>query len=178
MNSLANDCGIDNKTVEAWLQLLQMSYVVYLLKPFHNNYNKRIIKSAKLYFYDTGVACNLLGVQTVEQLHSHALKGSLFENMMIMDVLKQRLNNGLSDNLFYWRDKTGNEIDLMLDDSKNFTVIEMKAGNTYNNDYAKGIEYFSNTAKLKKMRKIICYTGSANQKRSNGIELKSWDKML
>jgi predicted AAA+ superfamily ATPase len=112
MHSLGNDCGIDGKTVQSWLFILQSSYIVYLLLPHYNNFNKRILKSPKLYFYDTGVACSLLGVHTIQQIDTHPLKGALLENMLIIDILKQQLNKGLQDNLFYWRDKTGNEVDL------------------------------------------------------------------
>ncbi len=137
MESLGNDCGIDNKTVQSWLHILQSTYIIYLLKPYYNNFNKRIIKSPKLYFYDTGVATSLLGIQSQSQLETHALKGALFENLLIIDILKQRLNKGLQDNLYYWRDKTGNELDLLLDEPSRLTAIEIKTGATFNNDFPK-----------------------------------------
>jgi uncharacterized protein len=179
MQSLSNDCGIDAKTVQAWLYILQSSYIIYLLRPFYNNYNKRIIKAPKLYFYDTGVACSLLGLQNVEQLAFHPSTGALFENMMIIDLLKQRLNNGLQDNLYYWRDKTGNELDVLLDTATTVTAIEIKAGATMTSDYQKGLLYFKDLADdKKKLKTIICYTGSVIQNRSNGIEVRPWEKMI
>lgn len=178
MQSLGNDCGIDAKTVQAWLYILQSSYIIYLLKPYYNNYNKRVVKAPKLYFYDTGVACSLLNVQDEEQLITHALKGSLFENMMIVDLLKQRLNKGLQDNLYYWRDKTGNELDVLLDSSINITAIEIKAGATMNSDYQKGLLYFKNLEGNENVKMILCYTGITAQDRSNGIAVKPWAKII
>lgn len=179
MQSLGNDCGIDAKTVQAWLNILESSYIIYLLKPFYNNYNKRIIKAPKLYFYDTAIVCSLLGIQNKEQLKSHSSIGALFENMVIIDLLKQRLNNGYQDNLYYWRDKTGNELDVLLDTATSVTAIEIKAGATMNADYQKGLLYFKNIVNDKKVIKtIVCYTGSATQKRSNGVEVKPWEKVI
>lgn len=179
MQSLGNDCGIDAKTVQAWLNTLESSYIIYLLKPFYNNYNKRIIKAPKLYFYDTAIVCSLLGIQNKEQLKSHSSIGALFENMVIIDLLKQRLNNGSQDNLYYWRDKTGNELDVLLDTATSVTAIEIKAGATMNADYQKGLLYFKNIVNDKKVIKtIVCYTGSATQKRSNGVEVKPWEKVI
>lgn len=179
MQSLGNDCGIDAKTVQAWLNILESSYIIYLLKPFYNNYNKRIIKAPKLYFYDTAIVCSLLGIQNKEQLKSHSSIGALFENMVIIDLLKQRLNNGSQDNLYYWRDKTGNELDVLLDTATSVTAIEIKAGATMNADYQKGLLYFKNIVNDKKVIKtIVCYTGSATQKRSTGVEVKPWEKVI
>ncbi|WP_293788636.1 ATP-binding protein [uncultured Pedobacter sp.] len=179
MQSLGNDCGIDAKTVQAWLFILQSSYIIYLLRPFYNNYNKRIIKAPKIYFYDTGVACSLLGLQNTEQLILHPSIGSLFENMLIIDLLKQRLNKGLQDNLYYWRDKTGNELDVLLDTATAITAIEIKAGATMNADYQKGLLYFKGIADEKKaLKTIVYYTGITSQNRSNGIEVKPWEKII
>jgi hypothetical protein len=178
MQSLGNDCGIDSKTVQAWLHILQSSYIVYLQKPYFNNFNKIIVKSPKLYFYDTGVVCSLLGIQDAKQLNTHPIKGALFENLMIIDLLKQRLNKGLQDNLYYWRDKTGNEIDVILDLPSSITAIEIKAGATMNTDYQKGLLYFKKIAATKNIETILCYTGIAAQKRSNGILVKPWNKMF
>lgn len=178
LQSLGNDCGIDAKTVQAWLHILQSSYIVYMLKPYYNNFNKRVIKSPKLYFYDTGLASSLLGIQNEQQLGLNPLKGSLFENMIIIDLLKQRLNKGLQDNLYYWRDKTGNELDVLLDGATKLTAIEIKAGATMNTDYQKGLLYFDNLSTEKNVEKILCYTGNTAQKRSNGILVKPWAKII
>jgi uncharacterized protein len=176
LTSLSNDCGIDQKTVAAWLSILQSSYIVYLLKPYHGNFNKRIIKTPKLYFYDTGVACSLLGISNAKQIATHAAKGGLFENMIVSELLKERFNTGLADNLYYWRDKTGNEVDIILDNAGKLTAMELKAGETISQDFFKGIEYFSSLNKTPIQKKLV-YGGKEEQKRSNGIIVKPWNKL-
>jgi uncharacterized protein len=174
LTSLSNDCGIDQKTVASWLSILQSSYVIYLLKPYYNNFNKRIIKAPKLYFYDTGIACSLLGINAAKQLASHAAKGSLFENMMIIELLKKSLDKGLTDTLYYWRDKTGNEVDLLIDLAGNLTAIELKAGETVSTDFFKGLHYFSTLIDGKIKQRLI-YGGAQIQKRSDGILVSPWN---
>ena len=175
--SLANDCGLDAKTVSSWLSILQSSYIIYLLKPHHQNFNKRIIKSPKLYFYDTGIACALLGITDIKQIATHALKGFLFENLLISDLLKQKFNAGKADNLFYWRDKTGNEIDILVDDAGKFTAIELKAGETIADSFFKGLIYFD-ALNQKTVSKELIYGGKQVQKRSNGIIVKPWNELI
>ena len=177
LTSLSNDCGIDQKTVAAWLSVLQSSYIIYLLKPYHGNFNKRIMKSPKLYFYDTGVACSLLGITNAKQIETHALKGALFENLIISELLKKRFNGGTTDNLFYWRDKTGNEVDVLLDEAGKLTAIELKAGKTISSDFFKGLEYFSSLQK-KPIKQILVYGGQQEQKRSSGTQVMPWNKIL
>lgn len=175
LTSLSNDCGIDQKTVAAWLSVLQSSYIIYLLKPYHGNFNKRIIKTSKLYFYDTGVASSLLGITNAKQIATHAAKGALFENMIVSDLLKERFNKGVADNLYFWRDKTGNEVDILLDTAGKLTAIELKAGETISTDFFKGLEYFS-SLKTNTVQKIVIYGGKQEQERSNDIIVKPWDK--
>ena len=177
LTSLSNDCGIDQKTVAAWLSILQSSYIIYLLRPYYGNFNKRIIKAPKLYFFDTGVACSLLRITDVKQIFSHTAKGPLFENMIISELLKERFNKGAADNLYYWRDKTGHEVDILLDKAGKLTVMELKAGATLNEDFFKGIEYFS-SLNTNPPEKILVYGGKEIQKRSSGISVKPWDKAV
>ena len=174
MTSLSNDCGIDQKTVASWLSVLQSSYIIYLLRPYHANFNKRVIKTPKLYFYDTGVACSLLGITKASEITTHAAKGFLFENMIISELLKERFNTGAADNLYCWRDKTGNEVDIVTDKAGKLSAIELKAGETIATDFFKGIEYFSSLNK-NIAQKILIYGGKQEQKRSNGIVVKSWN---
>lgn len=176
LTSLSNDCGIDQKTVAAWLSVLQSSYIIYLLKPYHSNFNKRVIKTPKLYFYDTGVACSLLGIGNAKQMAHHAAKGSLFENMIISELLKERFNAGATDNLYYWRDKTGNEVDVLIDAAGKLTAIELKAGETISSDFFKGLEYFS-SLHTKRIQQLLIYGGKQEQKRSSGTIVKPWDKL-
>lgn len=176
LTSLSNDCGIDQKTVAAWLSVLQSSFIIYLLKPYHGNFNKRIIKTPKLYFYDTGVACSLLGISNAKQIATHAAKGGLFENMIISELLKERFNAGIADNLYYWRDKTGNEVDIVLDYAGKLTAMELKAGETISQDFFKGLEYFA-ALNTKPIHKVLVYGGKEEQQRSNGIIIKPWNKL-
>lgn len=176
LNSLANDCGIDQKTATHWMAVLQASFVVYMLKPYHNNYNKRLIKSPKLYFVDTGLACSLAGIENARQLTNHPFKGHLFENLLVMEALKKRMNLGLQDNLFYWRDKTGNEVDLLAEGSTSITAYEIKAGETISTDYFKGLLYYAGVEK-KKTKLYLLYGGKEVQKRSNGVLVHPWNEV-
>lgn len=176
MTSLANDCGLDQKTIQSWLAILQSSFIIYLLKPYHNNFNKRIIKSPKLYFYDTGIACSLLGINNPKQVVIHAAKGPLFENMIISELLKERMNSGRPDNLYYWRDKTGNEVDIVADQAGKLTVIELKAGETISSDYFKGLDYFTSLHK-KTSAALVVYGGSETQKRANNVTISPWNDL-
>ena len=177
MTALANDCGIDQKTVASWLSILQSSYIIYLLKPYYNNFNKRITKTNKLYFYDTGVACSLLGIKSAEQIPIHAAKGALFENMIVSELLKDRFNKGENDNLYYWRDKTGNEVDILTGNEEQLTAIELKAGETISTDFFKGLNYFS-ALQTDTIEKLLIYGGNQEQQRSNGIYVKPWDMLI
>lgn len=177
LTALSNDCGIDQKTAAAWLSVLQSSYIIYLLKPYYNNFNKRIIKAPKLYFYDTGVACSLLGISQAMQIAAHVTKGPLFENMIVSELLKERFNTGATDNLYYWRDKTGNEIDILLDKAGKLTIIELKAGETISPDFFRGLKYFS-SLNNKTVQKLLVYGGNEEQKRSIGILVKPWNKLI
>ena len=176
LTSLSNDCGIDQKTVASWLSVLQSSYIVYFLKPHHANFNKQIIKSPKLYFYDTGVASSLLGISNSKQIITHAAKGGLFENMIVSELLKARFNSGSTDNLYFWRDKTGNEVDIVLDKAGKLTAMELKAGETISQDFFKGLEYFS-ALNTNPIQKVLVYGGKEEQKRSNGVIVKPWNKI-
>ena len=143
LSSLAQDCGIAQTTARDWLGILEASYIVFLLRPYHTNFNKRLTKMPKLYFCDTGVACSLLGIRTLEQLETHYLKGGLFENFAIAEVLKGRLNRGMQPSLYFWRDTTGREIDLIDEWANTTNLFEFKAGFTFNTADAKHLEYFS-----------------------------------
>ncbi len=177
LTSLGNDCGIDQKTAGAWLSVLQSSYVVMLLQPYHKNFNRRIIKSPKLYFYDTGVACSLLGIEHEKQLITHSAKGSLFENFIIMNMLKARYNKGLSNNLYYFRDKTGNEVDAIADTAGKLTAIEIKAGETISTDFFGGLNYFEKL-QSKSIKKILVYGGKEEQARKNKTLVMPWNKLI
>jgi uncharacterized protein len=140
--SIGSDCGIDQKTVLNWLGILEASFIAFRLPPFYNNMGKRLLQMPKLYFYDLGVCCSLLEIENEKHLTNNPLYGALFENMVILELLKARLNNGQRSNLYYWRDRTGNEIDLLLDQSNEVVPIEIKSSSTFHNDFLKGIRYW------------------------------------
>jgi len=175
LNNLAIECGVDHKTIGAWMGILQASYVIHLLPPFYNNFSKRIIKSPKLYFYDTGLACALLGISAPSQLITHSSRGALFENYVINELIKDRFNKGLRSNLFYWRDVSGHEIDVVLDHGSTAYAVELKSGMTIVPDFYKGLLFWQELTKYNKT--YIVYGGEDVQTRGNGIEMIPWHKL-
>ncbi len=159
-SSLANDAGISVNTVKSWLSLLEASYIIYRLPPYYKNYNKRLIKSHKIYFYDTGVVCALLGIRSAEMVQTHYLYGALFENFVISEIVKHHYHAGLKPDIFFWRDNNGVEIDCLVESPSRFLyAIEIKGGATMNKDYVKNLKRFP--AKDNVLRHVI-YTGKEN----------------
>jgi len=140
--SISNDCGVDQKTVLNWLGILEASFIAFRLQPFYNNLGKRLLRMPKLYFYDTGLCCSLLEIEHEQQVRKHPHFGALFENWVTLELLKSRLNNGQRSNLYYWRDRTGNEIDLLLDQPGSVVPLEIKSAATFNTEFFKGINYW------------------------------------
>ncbi|MBU0571228.1 MAG: ATP-binding protein [Candidatus Omnitrophica bacterium] len=143
LSSLGNDCGIKHNTAASWLSILEASYLIFRVKPHYNNFSKRLIKSPKIYFYDVGLAAYLLGIQESSQIETHPLRGHLFETYVISEILKKRFNAVKENNLFYFRDNVGNEIDIVLDYSDKVFPIEIKSGATFSEDMLKGLRYYS-----------------------------------
>jgi uncharacterized protein len=171
--SIANDCNIDQKTAATWMSILEASFIVYLLKPYYTNINKRLTKSSKLYFYDTGLACALLNIDTAKALQTNAYTGHLFENLIVIEALKNNMNKGLNDNLYFIQDKTGNEIDLILEEPKILKAYECKSSATIHTDAFKGLLYFSKLEKIKLAMHVV-YGGNEAQKRSSDINILPW----
>ncbi|MFH2065462.1 MAG: ATP-binding protein [Pseudomonadota bacterium] len=171
-SSLGNDCGVNHNTVKSWLSVLEASYLIKLLQPYYRNYNKRLIKSPKLYFLDTGLACFLLNIVNQDQLSSHPLKGALFETFVLTEILKKRFNSGKTDHLYFFRDNSGNEVDLICDYGKEVKAIEIKSGQTVAEDFFNGLLYF---AKLhgKELESHIIYGGNQTYKR-NQVKVVGW----
>ncbi len=167
LNSLGNDAGVSHVTARTWIDLLQTSYIVHLLPPWFTNTGKRLIKSSKLYFYDVGLACWLLGLRTPEQVARDPLWGSLFENFVIMEAIKDRLNAGESAEMYFYRDSEGNEVDLLLPTGGQLHAIEIKAGATVNPDYFKGLKTFAAHHPDKVSGGCVVYGGAQNQNRSD-----------
>ena len=139
MSSLAVECGVSVPTVTSWLSVLEASYICYLLRPDWNNFSKRLVKSPKLYFYDTGLACSLLDIKSPEQLDVHFSRGALFENMVINEFVKQAWNEGRNADLRFWRDSQGNEVDLLVYDGDKPKAYEIKSGETFQPGFFKGL---------------------------------------
>lgn len=163
LNSLGTDCGIDNKTARAWISLLEASYIIFLLNPYYKNFGKRLIKSPKLYFVDTGIACSLLNIKNVQDLSAHYLRGGLVESFIISDLFKQSYNMDRKPSLYFWRDLTGNEIDCMIETALSITPIEIKAGATVNPDYFKQFIYLKKVEGFPLNKKFVVYAGEENQ---------------
>ncbi|HAM98951.1 MAG TPA: AAA family ATPase [Marinilabiliales bacterium] len=169
MSNLAVEVGVDTKTIGAWLAVLETSFILFRLQPFHESYNKRIVKMPKIYFYDTGLACALLGVENQKQLALNPFRGHLFENAVIVELLKRRLNNGKTNNLFFWRDNVGNEIDVLVVMATEKLAIEIKSGQTISNEYFKGIQFWNKITQTG--GGLVVYGGELVQRRSNGIQV-------
>ena len=142
-SSLGNDCCVNHATIKSWISVLEASYIIKLLRPFYKNFNKRLIKSPKLYFLDTGLASFLLDINTEKQMRTHPLRGSLFESFVVSEFLKNRFNKGQTDNLFFFRDNIGNEVDLICDHGQTQDAVEIKSAQTVAPDFFKGLRFFS-----------------------------------
>ena len=140
VQGLAHDVGISPNTAKAWLSVLSASYIIFFMEPHHRNFNKRLIKSPKMYFYDTGVACSLLGIEKKEQLNSHFLKGGLFENYVVNEFVKHRTNQGKNPNISFWQSKDRKEIDLLIDRGDNMSAIEIKSGKTWSSSFFENLK--------------------------------------
>lgn len=173
LDSLGNDAGVSHATARSWIDLLQTSYIVHLLPPWFTNSGKRLIKSPKLYFYDVGLVCWLLGLRTPEQVSRDPLWGSLFENFIIMEALKDRLNAGESPEMYFYRDSDGNEVDLLLPTGGKLHAIEIKAGATVNPDYFKGLKTFAAHHPQAIAGGSVLYGGTQSQNRSDW-NVHSW----
>lgn len=173
LTSLSNDCGMSVPTVKQWLSVLEASYLIFMLQPFYRNMGKRVIKSPKLYFYDTGLVCNLLHITSQEQLFTHYLRGSLFESYMISDFIKQRFNQGLNSNVYFWRDQGDYEVDCIIEEYNRTVPIEIKATQTFNPHFFEYLYKWNDITDSDKKNNIVVYGGSASQDTQNG-KLLSW----
>lgn len=163
--SLGADVGVSHSTAREWLSLLEASYVVFLLNPFHGNLSKRLIKSPKLYFYDVGLAAYLLGIENAGQVTTHPLRGQLFENAVVAEALKHRYNAGKSNNLQFYRDRSGKEVDLIYSLAQHQVPIEIKSGQTVATDFFKGLDQFEKVVGPSPYGRILVYGAEAEQSR-------------
>jgi predicted AAA+ superfamily ATPase len=178
LSSLARDCGITHNTARAWLSLLETSYIVVLLRPYYRNFNKRLVKMPKLYFFDTGLVSSLLGIQSADQMNSHYLRGELFENFAITEYIKYKANTQANVEYFFWRDQAGHEVDLFAETGSALSAIEMKSGKTISADTIKNLAYMQSIYPdtNQKLQPLVIYAGMLNQTQS-GIPIRSWKDM-
>ncbi|MCH5597724.1 ATP-binding protein [Niabella ginsengisoli] len=176
LSALANDCNISQPTAKSWLSILESSYIVFLLQPYHENFNKRLIKTPKLYFYDTGLLCHLLKIKTAKAMTTNRLKGNIFENMVVAEFFKKNNHQYLHEEFYFWQDSNANEIDLLLATEDGFAAIEIKATQTITQETFKNLDKFEKTASPNNVSKTLVYGGAENQKRSK-YRVLSWQNI-
>ena len=174
-NSLAVDCGVSQPTAKSWLSILEATGLVFLLSPHYANFSKRLIKTPKLYWTDTGILCHLLRVNGPEDLLDHPYRGAIFESYAVSEILKWFIHNGKEANLFFWRDRTGHEVDVILEAGKNWIPLEIKSSETVSGDYFHGLEYWLHLDSGKHSQQAgLIYCGKRGYTRS-GFEVIPWD---
>lgn len=172
LTALGNEAGVDHKTAQSWIGVLGASFIIHVLPAHYRNFNKTVVKRPKVYFCDTGLLCSLLRITNTVQLASHPLRGSIFENMVVTELIKNRTNKGQRVDLYYWRDRSGYEVDIIADLGTKLFPIEIKSGRSIASDYFKNLEYWMNLSKAKSG--ALLYAGNQAQKRSNGITVSNW----
>jgi len=163
-SSLGNELGLDNKTINSWFSLLETSYIAYRLQPYHTNFNKRIVKTPKIYFYDTGLLSYLLGIRNENDLETHFAKGLLFENLVLSELQKNAINSASKSKFFFWRDHSQNEVDIIMETGLKLDAIEIKSGKTIHQNFFKGLDYFKTLNESTNL--YLIYGGTERQKRS------------
>ena len=174
--SLATECGISVPTANAWLSILETSYTVFLLKPYYKNFNKRLVKSPKLYFCDSGLAASLLGLENSRQMETHYMRGELFENMVIAEFVKRAYAQGREPNLYFWRDSNGEEVDLLSEQGLDLDCYEIKSTATMHTDHFTSLKNFAKGAHLETSRLHVIYGGEHDIQTSNGNYI-SWKNL-
>ena len=175
VNSLAVDCGISHTTARRWLSVLETSFIVVLLRPHHHNFNKRLVKSPKLYFLDTGLLCYLLRIRDPEDLRLHAQRGGVFESFVISELHKKALHNGQEPDLFFWRDSTGHEVDCIIDSGRTLTPVEIKSGQTITRDFFKGLDYWRGLSGVTEQPGALIYGGDRTYQYKDTMVYSWWN---
>jgi hypothetical protein len=175
LSSLASDCGVSQPTAKAWASVLEASFIAFRLPSYHGNVSKRLIKMPKLHFYDTGLACWLLGLRNTAQLDLHPLRGAIFESWVVSEITKQRYNRGESNGIYFFRDRAGLESDVLVQGRKTLKLVEVKAGQTIASDWAANSlrirEMFARTKQA--VSCVVVYGGAQRQER-NGVTYLPW----
>ena len=169
-HNFANELGVTNKTIDSWLGVLEASFVAFRLPPYYQNFNKRILKMPKVYFYDTGVLCSLLGIRKYTDLNLHFARGQVFENLVVTELMKEELNQGNKAAFYFWRDSNQSEVDLLQEKDGKLIAIEIKASETFHNDFLKGLKKFQKVAAHVEPKLI--YAGQMMHQR-DGIQISN-----
>lgn len=175
LSSLGAECGISHNTAKAWLSVLEASAIIFLLHPYFSNFNKRVVKTPKIYFSDTGLLCHLLGIEKQEHLQYHPQRGSIFENLIVSEAVKDRLNQGKSLNLYFFRDRSGFEIDLVVDDGGHLDAVEIKSGKTVTGDSFRNLKRWSEVAGSSAGKTQLVYGGEEQYVRE-GHSVLPWNQ--
>lgn len=158
-SSLSNEVGVTVHTIQNWLSILEASYVIFRLPPFFRNVGKRLIKTPKIYFYDTGLLCFLLGIENENHLQTHPLRGAIFENLVVLEFLKERFNAGKLSNLYFYRDKSQREVDILQEFSDNFKGYEIKSASNFHSDFTNNLNYLKGVLGDKLISTQVIYDG-------------------
>jgi len=172
-SALANECDISHGTAKAWLSILESSYIIFLLQPYYQNFNKRLVKSPKLYFYDTGLLNYLLSIRTAAELEENRLKGQIFENLILAEYQKKNHHLYLHQDYYFWQDSNAHEVDLLIKNAQGFDVFEVKATQTVTSGLFKEMDRFEAMAAPAAVNKALIYGGAENEKRTN-YNVLSW----
>lgn len=175
ISSLADDTGISPNTAESWLSILEASYIIFRLVPYFKNSSKRLIRSPKIFFYDTGLLCFLLGIDSIKELDSHFARGNIFENLIIADVKKDKEIFSISSQLYFYRDSRHKEIDLVVDLGEDFLLMEIKSASKFSQSFLKNIIEIQEQ-EFKKGKNIIVYNGQRKLKLKKA-DVVPWDKL-
>lgn len=177
LSSISEECGVSHNTISDWVSILEASFLIYKLKPYHKNYNKRIVKNSKIYFTDTGLVCSLLGIRKPDELDYHFLKGNIFETFIVSEFIKGCYNSGEPYDLYFWRDNHKKELDLIVEYGNNRLGIEIKRSETIQEKYFSGLKYWKNLSETKTENMYLIYGGKDNSIRNN-MNVIGWDSVF
>lgn len=166
LSSLGEEAGVSHNTSREWISVLEASFILHRLPPYHRNFNKRLVKTPKLYFHDTGLVAWLLGIESARQLSTHPLRGPLFETWVVGEFLKRRLNTGRPSNLSFWRDRSGHEVDLLVDSPEGIQAVEIKSTATPTADALRGLDQWRTMTGQSEPRPCLIYGGDTPQRRT------------
>ena len=176
LSAVSEECGISHNTGKEWISVLEASFLIYRIPPFHKNYNKRIVKNPKIYFTDTGLVCNLLGIRNKTDIDYHFLKGNIFETFVVTEFIKYNFNFGEKLHFYFWRDNHQKELDLIIDIGHKHFGVEIKSSETIQEKYFDGLKYWTNLSKSSPSDMFLIYGGKQNVVRNN-MNIVSWEKI-